>query len=64
MPTLLRRIADTLSIPVEQFFTDKPFPEAAARAEECLQLWSKIATEEGRQRALEALRSIAEREEA
>jgi hypothetical protein len=45
-------------VPVEDFFTDTVLPDVA----ECLHLWFKIKTSDGRLRALEALRVIAEKE--
>lgn len=60
---VLHRLADTLDIPVERFFTDRPHLEGAASADECLRLWFSIATEDGRQQALEALKAIAASEE-
>lgn len=56
---VLHRLADTLGIPVEQFFTGKPDLEGTAGADECLRLWFQIATEGGRQQALAALKAIA-----
>ena len=53
---VLQRIADALGVPVERFFTGS----LPVNADECLYLWSRITTEEGRLRALEALRSIAD----
>ncbi|MCJ2050666.1 hypothetical protein [Methylobacterium sp. J-070] len=52
----LQRIADALGVPVERFFTDS----LPVYADECLNLWSRIKTVEGRLRALEALRTIAD----
>ncbi|MCJ2051039.1 hypothetical protein [Methylobacterium sp. J-070] len=56
----LQRIADALGVPVERFFTDS----LPVNADGCLYLWSRIRTAEGRQRALEALRAIADEEPA
>ena len=61
---ILTRLSETLGLPVERFFTDKLCMEAWEGADECLRLWSEIRTEEGRQQALEALRTIAGRDEA
>jgi transcriptional regulator with XRE-family HTH domain len=52
---VLQRIADALGVPVERFFTGS----LPVSADECLYLWSRIRTAEGRLRALEALRAIA-----
>lgn len=59
----LRRIADALGVPVERFFTDTLSSGLIADADECLRLWARIATEEGRRQALEALRVIAKMEQ-
>lgn len=59
----LHRLADALGVPVERFFAEKPPAGEAASTDECLRLWFKIETEEGRRQALEALRGVAEREE-
>ena len=55
---ILERIADALGVPVERFFTSS----SSVDTEECLRLWSMIKTQEGRRRAVEALRAIADRE--
>lgn len=55
---ILQRIADSLDVPIERFFTDS----MPLEAEECLRLWFKIKTPDGRYRALEALRVIADEE--
>lgn len=55
---VLRRIADKLGVPVEQFFTGN----LSSDADECLRLWLRIKTDEGRRKALEALRAVAELE--
>jgi hypothetical protein len=55
----LHRLAKVLDVPTEQFFTGPPQPVSAVSADECLRLWSRIKTPEGRLRALEALRVIA-----
>ena len=53
---ILQRIADALGMSVEQFFTGNlPVDES-----ECLRLWNRIKTLEGRRRALEALRKIVD----
>jgi transcriptional regulator with XRE-family HTH domain len=57
---ILKRIAEALGVPVERFFSDS----LPVNADECLYLWSRIRTAEGRLRALEALRSIADEESA
>jgi transcriptional regulator with XRE-family HTH domain len=57
---ILKRIAEALDVPVERFFSDS----LTANADECLYLWSRIRTAEGRLRALEALRSIADEDSA
>ncbi|MFK5600583.1 hypothetical protein ACFZ8E_26880 [Methylobacterium sp. HMF5984] len=56
---ILRRIADKLGVPVEQFFTGN----LPLDADDCLRLWLRIKTDEGRRQALEALRAIAEIEQ-
>ncbi|TXN76585.1 hypothetical protein FV228_00070 [Methylobacterium sp. WL18] len=55
---ILQRIADALGVPVEWFFTGS----LPVDADECLHIWAKIRTEEGRRRALEALRTMADEE--
>ena len=55
---VLQRIADALDVPVQRFF-DERMP---SDADECLRLWLKIKTQEGRHRALEALREIGNEE--
>jgi transcriptional regulator with XRE-family HTH domain len=57
---ILQRIADALGVPVERFFSDS----LPADADECLRLWDRIRTDEGRRRALEVLRTIADEEPA
>jgi transcriptional regulator with XRE-family HTH domain len=57
---ILKRIGEALGVPVERFFSDS-LPD---NADECLYLWSRIRTAEGRLRALEALRSIADEDPA
>ena len=57
---LLQQIADALGVPVEQFFGASLF----AGADEVLHLWSRIRTEAGRTRALEAMRAIVAEEPA
>jgi len=57
---ILERIAEALGVPVERFFSDS----LPVDADECLYLWSRIRTAEGRVRALEALRSIADKDSA
>ena len=59
---VLRKIADALGVSVERFFTVKSPSDDSSDEDECLRLWSEIKTEEGRRRALEALRTIAELE--
>ena len=54
----LQRIADALGVPVEQFLTGA----LPVDTEECLRLCSMIKTEEGRRRAVEALRAIVDGE--
>lgn len=54
----LKQIADALGVPVERFFGDI----ISSGVDECLLMWSKIKTPEGRLRALEALRAIADKE--
>lgn len=53
---ILKRIADALGVPVERFFTGS----LPVDASECLRLWCLIKTEDGRLRALDALRAIAD----
>lgn len=55
---VLQRIADALDVPVERFF-DERMP---SDTDECLRLWLNIGTQEGRHRALEALRRISSEE--
>lgn len=55
---ILKRIAEALGVPVERFFGASPPPGA----DECLDLWSRIKTEAGRRRALDALRTIVDEE--
>jgi hypothetical protein len=59
---ILERIATALGVPVEQFVTNDLRSETVPRADECLRLWFKIKTPEGRRRALESLRAIGESE--
>lgn len=59
----LQRIADTLGVTVERFFTEEPSLGAVTDADACLRLWSRITTEEGRRQALKALWVIAELEQ-
>jgi len=54
----LQRIADALGVPVERFSTGS----LPVNVDECLYLWSRIRTVEGRRRAVEALRTIADEE--
>jgi hypothetical protein len=54
----LERIADALGVPVEQLYAGSLPVDGDA----CLRLWSRIRTDEGRRRALEALRVIADEE--
>ena len=61
---LLRQIADALGVPVQRLFAGTSSAEPAASADECLQVWSRIRTDEGRQQALQALRAIAALEQA
>lgn len=58
----LRRIADVLGVPVERFFTRERTSEGLDGAGECLNLWLRIRTPEGRRKALESLRAIVESE--
>ncbi|MCJ2065454.1 hypothetical protein MKK63_22470 [Methylobacterium sp. J-088] len=56
----LHVIAACLGIPVDSFFTGH---EAAGRFVEvgqCLRLWDRIKTADGRRRALECLRELAD----
>ncbi|KQO59049.1 hypothetical protein ASF24_12710 [Methylobacterium sp. Leaf86] len=55
---LLQRIAHEIGVPVQQFYNDSTPLDAS----ECLSLWFKIRTQEGRYRALQALRAIVEDE--
>ena len=59
---ILRQIADALGIPVERFLTLEPPSEGAEGMNECLNLWLKIRTSEGRRKALNGLRAIIESE--
>jgi pyrroloquinoline quinone (PQQ) biosynthesis protein C len=54
----LQRIARALGVPVEQLFANNP----PVSTDECLRLWSKITTDEGRRQALNALRMIVDLE--
>jgi hypothetical protein len=56
---VLHKLAKVLDVPIERFFAGPPQPVSAISADECLRLWSRIKTPEGRLRALEALRVIA-----
>ncbi|GLS68185.1 hypothetical protein GCM10007890_01970 [Methylobacterium tardum] len=56
----LRRLAEALGVPVEQFFKNAMSTEATADGDECLRLWLSIRTAEGRARALKMLREIVE----
>ncbi|MGU3539951.1 hypothetical protein [Methylobacterium sp. A54F] len=53
----LRQIADSLGIPLEQFYGDVP-PSHLADTNELLNLWYRLKTDAERNRALDALRSI------
>lgn len=66
----LIRIAQTLDLPPDYFFTAAATQgdiAAAggdmAEANECLRLWWRIRTPQGRRRALEALRALAASED-
>lgn len=62
---LLQRLGDVLGIPIEHFFAANSHNGALAEpadTAECLRLWSKIQTAEGRRQALEALQLIARTE--
>lgn len=59
---VLGRLSNALGILREDFFVDVPHTSTTANAEECLRLWFKIATDDGRRQALEALRAIADTE--
>ena len=59
---VLHSIADALGVPVEQFYSDGPAPRTSTGEDDCLRLWSRIRTEEGRAQALEALQAIVDEE--
>ncbi|MDO9428383.1 MAG: hypothetical protein Q7T93_16320 [Methylobacterium sp.] len=56
----LRMIAETLNLPTEYFYIEPTTPGSVADANECLRLWSRIRTPEGRRRALEILRALGD----
>lgn len=58
--TRVRLIAETLNLPAEYFYTEPTVPGSVAEANECLRLWSRIRTPEGRRRALEVLRALVD----
>ena len=61
-PDLLRSIADALGVSVERFFVGNSPGDVASYTDDCLRLWSRIKTDEGRARALRALQAIADEE--
>lgn len=61
----LQQVADALGMPVEQFFAANAHSDVVAEAAEtadCLDLWSRIRTAEGRRRVLDTLRVIVRAE--
>ncbi|WP_267428323.1 hypothetical protein [Methylobacterium sp. GC_Met_2] len=60
---ILDLIAAALDVPVERFFVSGSSAKTAAATDECLRLWDKITTDQGRLKALEALRLIVELEQ-
>lgn len=58
------QIADALDVPVDYFYADSSVRGGGAGADECLRLWFRIVTPEGRRRALELLRVLSEGGEA
>jgi hypothetical protein len=60
---VLRRVADALGMTVDRFFTAAQARGTDINSDECLRLWSEIATEDGRRQALEAMRAIIGREQ-
>lgn len=62
---LMKRLADALGIQIEHFFAENSHNCALAEpadTAECLRLWLKIRTVEGRCQALEALHLIVKTE--
>ncbi|MCJ2121098.1 hypothetical protein [Methylobacterium sp. J-077] len=55
----LHTMAALLDIPVESFFTNDEAADRFDKANECLRLWDRIKTADGRRRALECLRELA-----
>lgn len=60
-PRRLRMIADTLGVPVEQFY-EGGSPREFADTDECLRLWYKLRTDGGRTSVLDCLREALVRE--
>ncbi|MCJ2059548.1 hypothetical protein MKL09_23780 [Methylobacterium sp. J-048] len=58
----LRTLSEILGIPVEHFFDGDLPADGIGDPNECLRLWSRIRTREGRERALTCLRTIVEDE--
>ena len=59
---ILHSIADALGVPVEQFYGGDPALKTTTGEDDCLCVWRKIKTDDGRARALMALQSIADEE--
>lgn len=59
----LEEIANILGIPVDQFMNGF-IPNDLLATDECFRLWSRLKTEHGRQRALDALRRMVDEEAA
>lgn len=61
---VLHRLAHALGVPVERFFAGERDTDVVVSTDECLRLWSKIMTNEGKQQALAALKALAASEES
>ena len=58
----LSRLAATLDVSIERFFTEVPTNASTAGTDDCLRLWSQITTEEGRRHAMTAMQMIVDLE--
>ena len=56
----LHVMAAVLGIPIESFFDEHEEVGRLFESSECLRLWDKIKTADGRRRALECLRELAD----
>ncbi len=56
----LTAMAASLNVSVESFFADTEAAKHLAWASECVRLWDRIKTAEGRRRALAYLRELAD----